>query len=613
MVRLMGSGRGALCAWAVAAAAALLAGCDGEVTPGDPGSGGSGNSGASGPTASGGSGTGAGGPWGETVTSKIDLLLVVDNSRSMADKQAFLGATVGEATRRLVNPLCIDGGGVPATTQPASPVDACPAGTTREFQPILDIHIGVISSSLGGHGSQSCPDTMSEESCGGGEHTTNNDRGHLISRNDPCTGAAVPTYDNRGFLNWDPAAQSSPPGEGDVNNLSAALADMVNGAGQIGCGYEAPLEAMYRFLADPAPYASISIDPDGMIVKEGVDTELLAQRAAFLRPDSALAVVLLSDENDCSIREYSTFWLAARTDGQYHLPPARAVCATDPGDACCASCGQPTPEGCAEDPTCDGNSHDNSSDSPSLRCFDQKRRFGLDFLYPVERYVNAFTQATIAPESPDLLPTNGEALVPNPIFSDLGGSGAPVRGPSLVFMAGIVGVPWQLLANNPSDPAQGYKPATALDWAAIIGDPASYVAPSDPHMIESIDARPGLPTAGNIDPIHGHEYTISNRDDLQYACIFDLPEPRDCTVAQNCDCAKPDNDNPLCTGPTANTQVRGKAYPGIRHLSVIHGLGAQGAVASICAYDTIDTTSPAFGYRPAMTALVDTMRPGLTK
>ena len=37
----------------------------------------------------------------------------------------------------------------------------------------------------------------------------------------------------------------------------------------------------------------------------GIDAPLLKQRTDFLRPDSLLAIVLLSDETDVSIKEYS--------------------------------------------------------------------------------------------------------------------------------------------------------------------------------------------------------------------------------------------------------------------------------------------------------------------
>ncbi|MEJ7734111.1 MAG: hypothetical protein WKG00_33575 [Polyangiaceae bacterium] len=407
-------------------------------------------------------------------------------------------------------------------------------------------------------------------------------------------------------------AQAAPPGDGDVDNLTATLADMVTGAGQIGCGYRR------RSRPCAVPRRPRAARRHRRAERRGDEAGCRRDAARPARqlpaPDSALAIVLLTDENDCSIIEESSYYLAAQTDSAYHLPPARQECASNPGDPCCASCGQATPAGCAVDPTCDAGVLDNTTDPPNLRCFEQKRRFGIDFLYPVERYINALTQPTLVTSAHDLAGSPSDpGATANPIFSDLSGGNGPTRGPSLVFLAGIVGVPWQLVANDPDDPLQGYKPATALDWGSIVGDPSAYVAPGDPHMIESIDARPGLPTSGNTDPVHGHERALPSRDDLQYACTFALPEPRDCTVMQTCDCWEEGSDNPICSGATGQTQVRAKAYPGLRPLSVIHGLGAQGAVASICAYDTTDPTSPVFGYRPAMTALVDGLRPSLGK
>src|SRR5688500_16182594 len=73
-------------------------------------------------------------PTGETkqplTTDKVDLLLVIDNSMSMADKQQVLAPSVVKLVRDLTNPPCIDANGVrlPDAQQPASPADACPAG-----------------------------------------------------------------------------------------------------------------------------------------------------------------------------------------------------------------------------------------------------------------------------------------------------------------------------------------------------------------------------------------------------------------------------------------------------------------------------------------------------
>ena len=594
-----------------ALAVGLLMACTGETVIGGTGASGNGDGGAGASGTTGVGGSGAGVP--SAPADKVDLLLVIDNSRSMADKQQILALAVYDLVGGLANPRCLDGSGQPVVPQPSSPTEPCPAGSTREFLPVHDVHVGVITTSLGGHGSDSCPNT---DTCSGGTNTSGNDRGHLVARDGACGGATLPTYEGRGFLAWDPAQQLSPPGESDVNALAANLADMVVGAGQIGCGYESQLESWYRFLGDPAPYETIEV-VDNAVAKTGVDQVLLQQRADFLRPDSALVILMLTDENDCSTIEDGQFYFANQLQSgsaQFHLPPSRSECATNPNDPCCKSCGQ-DPGDCPADPSCtdSGGNPDTLSaldDAINLRCWEQKRRFGIDFLYPVQRYVNALTQPMLDPTQYDL----AGSAVPNPIFSDLAGSGAPVRGPDLVYFAGIVGVPWQAIAIDPSDVGKGYKPATQLDWPAILGDPENYVKATDPHMIESYEPRAGLPTSGLADPVHGHEYTIDKRDDLQYACTFELPTPVDCTDPANvgaCDCKDAGNDNPLCGGVNQQTQLRAKAYPGLRHLSVIKGVGAQGVVGSICADVTPDVASPSFGYRPAVSAIIATLKNGL--
>jgi hypothetical protein len=90
-------------------------------------------------------------------------------------------------------------------------------------------------------------------------------------------------------------------------------------------------------------------------------------------------------------------------------------------------------------------------------------------------------------------------------------------------------------------------------------------------MQESIDPRPGLPgpnTPPDADPIHGHEWNITNRDDLQYACIFETPATLP-GVDSTCDCfsRQPGDNNPLCAGPSGtyeHVQHKAKAYPSLR-------------------------------------------------
>jgi hypothetical protein len=273
-------------------------------------------------------------------------------------------------------------------------------------------------------------------------------------------------------------------------------------------------------------------------------------------------------------------------------------------------------------------------DPANLRCWDQKRRYGQEFLYPVGRYVAGFQNSKVF--------NNAGVEVKNPLYSDLSptcvnsGMGcARERDKDLVFVAGVVGVPWQDISVDPADLSKGYFTAAQLTannvWAKILGvpqDPSNPstppVPPTDPHMIASIVPRAGIPgpsSAADADPINGHEWNIAMASplpnaDLQYACVFPILQ-RSCVQQLDCDCfvrqgGDPSaSQNPLCqnsTGQYSNTQTRGKAYPGIRHLEVLKGLGDQAIVGSICPANTTNTSAADFGYRPVIAALIDRMR-----
>ncbi|MCC6527393.1 MAG: hypothetical protein IT373_32395 [Polyangiaceae bacterium] len=583
---------------------------------------------------------GAGGSGGQSgAATRVDLLLAVDNSRSMADKQEILGLAVPTLVESLVNPRCLDADGVPAASQPSGAGQACTPGTHRQFAPVTDLHVGVLSTSLGGHGANICE---------GSVDPSENDQGHLLSRDDQ--GGSVATYESLGFLAWDPDQVLSPPGESDPGALSEDLASMVRGVGQVGCGFEATLESWYRFLVEPNPHSSISIDAQNNAVLVGTDYTVLDQRRAFLRPDSALAILMLSDENDCSLRDGSQYYFAAQLQvngSAYHLPKPRAACAVDPNDPCCRSCGQPAGAGCstaADD--CNSGPLEALDDHVNLRCFDQKARFGIDFLYPIDRYVTGLTAA--------IVPDRQGNLVPNPLFTNLDPTDpdATVRTAALVFLGSISGVPWQDIARRDAGglpdlatghdakgaPVGGFKSAAELvatgAWDLILGTPEYYhtspnALPDDPLMRESIAPRSGAnpvtgdlvapPSAGPMaNPINGHEYTVAGNGDLQYACIFPLPTPRDCSQPGQvaCDCDQPGSNNPLCqeaNGSYGTTQFRAKAYPGIRQLSLLKALGNHGVVGSICPPQLTVEAELDYGYVPTVRTLVEAMAPQLAK
>jgi hypothetical protein len=486
-----------------------------------------------------------------------------------------------------------------------------------------------------------------------------------VTRSDVCDSKGpIPTYQSEGFLAWDPAMKLTPPGittvgsigtagPGSGSGIIGALHDLVVGNGQQGCGFESQNESWYRFLVDPSPYQTIALQ-NNQVVVNGVDQALLKQRAEFMRPDSLLAIIVLSDETDTSIKEYSSYPLFAAPE--LHLPHPRQDCYTKgPTDPCCASCGQSTPSGCAADPMCTSSpSYTGADESSQLRAFgliSHKQRYGIEFFYQPSRYVNALQAMSIAD-------TNGK-MVPNPIYTNLDPthySGA-VRDSGLVFYAAIVGVPWQLIARqdkngmpdlingldnsqNPPVATGGFKNAKELTltdpkgnifWDDIAGDPENYIPAKSPFMVESTTPRMGTdPITGiSISPVttangagnalNDHEWTIATPpNDIEYACIFPLAPPGvdESGGTTSGDCGGNPKDNPLCSPNTndmgKNTlQTKAKAYPGIKHLAIARGMNSQGIAASICPKQTTDPTQPDFGYRPAVKAIIDRLKQAL--
>jgi hypothetical protein len=590
---------------------------------------------------------GGAGNSGRPVPDQLDLLFMIDNSISMSDKQEILRLAVSDLMDRLVNPVCLDADG---TEQPAPPpgVD-CPEGQRRQFSPINDIHVGVVSSSLGDIGAEvACPTALGNQ-----QYIPDRvDMAHLVGS--LARGSEIGA-NAQGFLQWR-------QGE-DLAEFNAAFQRMVTAVGDDGCGWEASLESWYRFLVDPQPYASLSRVPcagaepttSGCVAvsvdendQPHVDQPLLAQRAAFLRPDSLVVVVMLTDENDCSLQPDSQNWVVAAINDSRPMIRGTSVCDADPNHECCHSCASAPPEGCAYDPVCDGDATANVlpnrlpviADGLNLRCLEQKRRFGDDFLYPTRRYVNALTQPTLCLEQA-ALSVEGcvSAPVPNPLFVD-------GRTPDQVFLAAILGVPWQSIASGLDrtgrplpDPGRQlrFKSSSELtdsDWARIAGSPGTPwraatadspevastppIPPSEPTMVESRGARSNV-TSGN--PINGREYDTSIPDDipddLQYACIFPLPTPRDCAEVVlglgGCDCFADEVDKPLCeatpgNGSPSTVQYWAKAYPGLRPLQVLRELGDASIVSSICARNVTNAERPDFGYRPAMSAIVERLQ-----
>lgn len=547
----------------------------------------------------------------QAAVDKVDLLLMIDSSSSMGDKQKILANAVPDLVRGLVEPRCVDKKTRTATGKRANPLaphgSECAPGSEPAFAPITDMHIGVISSSLGGLGV--CKGT--------------DDRAHLLARRED--GTHVAAAGDLNFLAWYPdvtgnqnkARHPAPPvpATTSLGALDSAFRDLVVGVGQNGCGFEAQLESVYRFLVQPDPSTGTEIVGDVARAKPEVDEVLLRQRAAFLRPDSLVAVVLLTDEDDASFDPLSVSGQGWRYGSEEtNIPRATAACEKDPSAPACTTCAS-----APSDPACLEKQHHAEADGEiNVRTFDMKRRFGVDPRFPIERYVGAFTESKIAGRASERV---GAKDCTNPLFAARLPSSAKdelcklPRGPrtkDLVYFGVIGGVPNQLLPA--SDDA-------AIDWTKLLGrDPARADETGiDPHMKSSIAPRAGLPapTAPASDPVHGREWTTGGKD-LQFACTFDLydnvggspvPIERACEGDQ-CDCDGK-SDSPLCSPKDKKLQIKGKAFPSTRELRVAKELGDHAIVASLCPKQLNAPSEDDYGYRPAVRAITSRLERSL--
>jgi hypothetical protein len=687
---------------------------------------------------------------GHQTASKVDLLFDIDNSASMGDKQAYLEKAVPDLVNHLVNPNCIQSDGKTIAGPSTNASCAAYPGTTIEFPPVHDMHIGIISSSLGSRGVTGGGEVCDPAQMTNGgmpfldgtpalpSHT--DDRGHLLNR---IPGAAVTsppsTLDQeteatstdeggQDFLDWFPKV---PPNTGktatggepqDLAPVATRLTSnavlesdfeaLVIGVHAYGCGIESQLESWYRFLIQPDPYDSIAIGSDGLAQWSGVDATIIQQRHDFLRPDSLVAIIDMTDENDSEIDVRSFGGQGYKFMDQTFQPPqGTSECEANPSSAECTSCAY---SAASSDPNCMMGPYMAETDWGfyiNVRHVHMQQKYGIVPQFPLGRYVLGLTSPMVPdrsteypagancyqggvgnPSCTDATTLNTADLnCTNPLFaatlpdgSDMteaalcntAGAGGP-RGAGLVFYAHIGGVPHELLQAVPgdstglcpmgTDPADCPQKNTLLssDWVSILGmgwasipSPAALTNPNqydytgiDPHMLESYTPRPGLPslttgpnpTGGGPDAINGGDWVTNTTQpahvlpvDREFACIFQLPAPRDCSNLEDfvnqeaCDCSVP--GLPVRAVPSVcglenpaqpyaadtndyTTQYYAKAYPTIRELELAELLGTQGVISSLCPIHVVDSAAgddPLFGYRPAMTTLVARMKPALS-
>jgi hypothetical protein len=222
--------------------------------------------------------------------------------------------------------------------------------------------------------------------------------------------------------------------------------------------------------------------------------------------------------------------------------------------------------------------------------------------------------------------------VSNPIFY------GRERHPSQVILTGIVGVPWQDLADRASLSGAGLTYLTAAQltqqgrWDVVLGTPDASPPkpPTDPFMFETPFDRselsisqenpvvgepivPGTSVNPRANGINGHESINMGNRTLQFACSYPLGTPKICdetalNIDIGCRCFAEDSvyNHALCQppsgGPPSTTQYFDSALPGLRHLQLLKALGDNAITASICPKE-VDPTAADYGYRPAMKSL----------
>ena len=244
-------------------------GAAGTHTSGSGGEGGSGGTGGTG-------GTG-GVPTieGRTTGEKIDLLFMVDNSNTMREEQAALREQFPRLIQRLLAGVDLDGDG------------------TLEYQGARDVHLGVVSSDLGLPGIPNVPGCMNL-----------GDEGLLNNVASPEITGCSQQFFNPPFLSY-------VQGTSDIDQTATDFACLAT-VGTEGCGFEQQLESALKAVW-PGDDQNVTFvtDPQGFGATGNAGPGF--PNGDFIRNDpndlSLVAIVLVTDEEDCSSRRMDHFQL----------------------------------------------------------------------------------------------------------------------------------------------------------------------------------------------------------------------------------------------------------------------------------------------------------------
>jgi len=260
-------------------------------------------------------------------TGELDLLFMVDNSNSMTEEQGLVRAEI-------------------------------PRMLTVLSTHVSSLHVGIVTSDMG---AGPVPAGAVVPSCNPGF----GDDGVMRLTSRGGTGCEE-TYPSRVFA-FEGTAD-------EVPNFATAIGCVAE-IGTGGCGFEQQLEATLKALSPASlqPWVASTYAPPTFVGPS--DGHGDGSNDGFLRADSVLALILLTDEEDCSVPEYNLFY--------------------------------------ANDPEYIGN-------PLNLRC----SRFASTALYPTSRYVDGFLQLRSSPTRlvyapivgipDDLVSSSYEAMLADP-------------------------------------------------------------------------------------------------------------------------------------------------------------------------------------------------------
>ena len=204
-------------------------------------------------------------PPGEcTQAAGVDLLFVIDDSASMAEEQARLAEQIPLLLELLTSPPDDDGDGRP------------------DWLPIEQLQVGVVTTDMGvgGHSVPTC------------DRADFGDDGVLLESSGACASSPL----SGPIFRLDPEMP-----EPFISSVSC-----VAQPGSTGCGFEQQLEAALKAVSPSVPtaYTGASYEPPVFVGSTFGHGE--GRNAGFVREDSLLAIVIVTDEEDCSVVPEST-------------------------------------------------------------------------------------------------------------------------------------------------------------------------------------------------------------------------------------------------------------------------------------------------------------------